>query len=231
MSWWRPWRRDEDRQSGGGYTDAIVAAIEATASQHAASVTSTAAVEAVAGLLSRAFAGAEVEGPGWARDACNPVWLAQVGRSLVREGASLSVIDMKGGGEVELIPAAFNGISRTWTPAASEADQGVVPGARVSRPMDPVDIIDPTTAPRPTSFRPVGHVSGLAVSRAGGSVVGGADGAVAGGNRAQFGRRGRRPARTTYPATHGPRRRPGRRRPLRPAQGSARRGTRQGDAA
>ena len=131
MSWWRPWRRDEDRQSGGGYTDAIVAAIEATASQHAASVTSTAAVEAVAGLLSRAFAGAEVEGPGWARDACNPVWLAQVGRSLVREGASLSVIDMEGGGEVELIPAAFWNFENL-DPDRTEADRESTWRARVS---------------------------------------------------------------------------------------------------
>ena len=60
---WKFWRGDEDRQSGGGFTDTIVAAIEASASQRAANVSSTAAVEAVAGLLSRAFAGAEVKGP------------------------------------------------------------------------------------------------------------------------------------------------------------------------
>ena len=104
---WAFWRRDEDRQAGGGYADTIVAAIEATAAQQTANTSSTAAVEAVAGLLSRAFAGCEVQGPGWARDAINPVWLSQVGRSLVREGASMSVIDMDGNGVVELVPAAF----------------------------------------------------------------------------------------------------------------------------
>ena len=130
MRW--PWqRRDEDRQSGGGYTDAIVAAIEATAAQQTADVSSTAAVEAVAGLLSRAFAGCTVEGPGWARDAINPVWLAQVGRSLIREGASLSVIDMDGAGMVELTPAAFWNFENL-DPGRTEADRESTWRARVS---------------------------------------------------------------------------------------------------
>lgn len=128
---WAFWRADEDRQSGGGFTDTIVAAIEASASQAAANVSSTAAVEAVAGLLSRAFAGAEVQGPGWVRDACNPVWLAQVGRSLVREGASLSVVDMDGGGVVELVPAAFWNFENL-DPGRTEADRESSWRARVS---------------------------------------------------------------------------------------------------
>lgn len=106
MRWpWQP--KPEARQSGGGYTDAIVAAIEAQASAKVADVSSTAAVEAAAGALSRSFMAAEVEGPSWAQDAITPVWLAQVGRSLIREGASLSVIVMGRNGEVELVPAAF----------------------------------------------------------------------------------------------------------------------------
>ena len=104
-----PWakREPERRQSGGGYTDAVVSAIEAQASATVADVSSTAAIEAAAGALSRALVSAEVEGPGWARDAVSPPWLAQVGRSLVREGASLSVVTMAGDGVVELVPAAF----------------------------------------------------------------------------------------------------------------------------
>ena len=61
MRW--PWAKPEARQSGGGYTDAIVSAIEAQASAKVADVSSTAAIEAAAGALSRAFASAEVEGP------------------------------------------------------------------------------------------------------------------------------------------------------------------------
>ena len=103
MRW--PWQRREIRSAGGGYTDAVVAAIEAQASAEVADVSSTSAIEAAAGALSRAFASAGVEGPGWVRDAASPPWLAQVGRSLVREGASLLVVGMRGG-TVTLTPAA-----------------------------------------------------------------------------------------------------------------------------
>ena len=113
--------RLEKRDAGGGYTDAVVAAIESQAAQKVADVSSTAAIEAVAGLLSRAFAGATVEAEPTARNAISPPWLAQVGRSLVREGASLSVISVDGG-LVDLVPAAF------WNFEALD-----VPGAELER--------------------------------------------------------------------------------------------------
>ena len=104
MRW--PWQRRETRQAGGGYADAVVAALEAQATAQVADVSSTAAIEAATGALSRALCSAEVDGPAWVRNAVTPPWLAQVGRSLVREGASLSVIGMRGGA-VTLTPAAF----------------------------------------------------------------------------------------------------------------------------
>ena len=104
MRW--PWARSEKR-SGGGYTDSVVRAVEAQASAQVADVSSTAAIEAASGALSRALMAAEVSAPGWARDAISPPWLAQVGRSLVREGASLSVVLMDGDGALELVPSAF----------------------------------------------------------------------------------------------------------------------------
>ena len=104
MRW--PWSKRETRSAGGGYTDAVVTALEAQATAKVADVSSTAAIESAAGALSRAFASAEVDGPDWVRDAVTPPWLAQVGRSLVREGASLSVVGMRGG-NVTLTPAAF----------------------------------------------------------------------------------------------------------------------------
>ena len=128
MRW--PWKR-ESRQSGGGYTDAIVAAIEAQASAKVADVSSTAAVEAAAGALSRAFMAAEVEGPSWVRDAVSPVWLAQVGRSLIREGASLSVIVMGQDGMVELVPAAYWNFENL-DPGAQEGERELTWQARVS---------------------------------------------------------------------------------------------------
>ena len=105
MRW--PWsRKPEERQSGGGYTDAIVAAIEAQASAQVADVSSTAAIEAAAGALSRALMACDVQGEGWVRDAVSPPWLQQVGRSIVREGSSLSTIEQRGD-RLTLIPAAF----------------------------------------------------------------------------------------------------------------------------
>ena len=112
-----PWQKPEKREAGGGYTDAITSAIEARAAAQVADVSSTSAIEAVAGLLSRTFASAKVEGPSWAKEAVNPVWLAQVGRSLIREGASLSVINVSNIGQLDLTPAAFWNFEGQATPS------------------------------------------------------------------------------------------------------------------
>ena len=55
MRW--PWKR-EKRESGGDFSDAVVRLIEAQAAGKAADASSTAAVEAASGSLSRAFAAA-----------------------------------------------------------------------------------------------------------------------------------------------------------------------------
>ena len=120
MRW--PWTRPERRDAGGGYSDAVVAAIEAQAAAKVADASSTAAVEAVAGMLSRALGDADVVAEPWAQAAVSPFWLMQVGRSLIREGASLSVIDMAGG-DLDLVPAAFWNFEALETPGAErEAD-------------------------------------------------------------------------------------------------------------
>ena len=100
-----PWQRREVRASGGDFTDAVVRLIEAQAAGAAADASSTAAVEAAAGTLSRAFAAAEVTGPDWATSAVSPMFLAQVGRDLIRSGASLHVVRVTGD-RVRLLPAA-----------------------------------------------------------------------------------------------------------------------------
>ena len=100
-----PWQRREVRASGGDFTDAVVRLIEAQAAGAAADSSSTAAVEAAAGALSRAFAGAEVSGPSWATEAVGPAFLAQVGRDLIRSGESLHVLRVRAD-RVRLIPAA-----------------------------------------------------------------------------------------------------------------------------
>ncbi len=105
MRWW-PWGKTERRDSGGDFSDAVLRLIEATAAGTAANTTSTAAVEAAAGALSRAFAGAEVIGPGWVRDAVTPSVLGQIGRDLVRNGDSMHVLRMDRMGRVRLIAAS-----------------------------------------------------------------------------------------------------------------------------
>ena len=104
MRW--PWQRRETRQSGGEFSDAVVRLLEQQAAGTAADVSSTAAVEAAAGALSRAFAGAEVEGAPWVQEAVSPTYLAQVGRDLVRSGDSMHVVRVGAMGEVRLIPAS-----------------------------------------------------------------------------------------------------------------------------
>ena len=64
-----PWNwgntpRLEKRESGGDFSDAVVRLIESQAAGTAADASSTAAVEAASGALSRAFMDAEVVGAG-----------------------------------------------------------------------------------------------------------------------------------------------------------------------
>ena len=103
-----PWtaRLDEQRaeletRADSSYTDALVAAITANAKGSTAYPTATAALEAAAGFVGRAFATAEVtpEIP-----ALSPAYLSMVGRALVRRGELVSLIRVHNG-ELELPPA------------------------------------------------------------------------------------------------------------------------------
>ena len=103
MRWW--WQtHTEERQAAGGYTSIISALIgaQAAGTQQASA---TAATEAVAGALSRAFADARVDGPADIAAALCPRTLAQIGRDLVRVGESLHVIRMSGE-RLRLAPAS-----------------------------------------------------------------------------------------------------------------------------
>ncbi len=116
MRW--PWQKIEKRESGGDFSDAVVRLIEAQAAGTAADASSTAAIEAAAGALSRAFAAATVSGPAWAQEAITPQFLAQVGRDLIRNGDSMHVIQVRD--QARLIPASswhFEGSHdpSTWT--------------------------------------------------------------------------------------------------------------------
>ena len=95
----------ETREAVGGYTGIISALIEAQAAGTTQQASATAALEAAAGALSRAFADARVDAPADIVAALSPRTLAQIGRDLVRVGVSLHVLRMTSG-RIRLLPAS-----------------------------------------------------------------------------------------------------------------------------
>ena len=110
-------KRTETREAVGGYTGIISALIEAQAAGTTQQASATAATEAVAGALSRAFADARIDGPADIAEALSPSTLAQIGRDLVRVGESLHVIRYMGG-RLRLLPAS----TWYWEGGADPAD-------------------------------------------------------------------------------------------------------------
>lgn len=120
MRW--PWQKAERREASGGYTEIISRLIEAQAAGTTQQASSTAAMEAAAGLLSRAFASATVDAPDDIAEAVSPRCLALIGRDLVRVGESLHVIRL--GDRLRLVPASTwywegGDDPRTWTATAT----------------------------------------------------------------------------------------------------------------
>ena len=100
-----PFKSEKRQAVGGGYTEAVSTLIYAQAVGSAQNASATAAVESVAGMLSRTFASAEVLATPEIVRAVSPRCLGQIGRDLVRVGESLHVIRFMGGGLI-LIPAS-----------------------------------------------------------------------------------------------------------------------------
>ena len=102
------------------YSDAFVAAlIGRSEGKSLALPSATAALEACAGLTGRAFASAELAGPDAITRALTPGCLELVGRSLIRRGEIVFLIDTTSG-ELKLIPAESHDIAggpdpSTWT--------------------------------------------------------------------------------------------------------------------
>ncbi len=94
----------ERRESS--FTDALVAQIVTSASGKSLAVTTaTAAFEAGAGLISRAFASAEVSGPEELTQALSPSTLSMMARSIIRQGEIVLAIDVTEG-ELRLRPCS-----------------------------------------------------------------------------------------------------------------------------
>lgn len=111
-----PWRRAETRAS---YTDAVVQAI---AAQAAGGVTATiggvGALEAAAGVIGRALAGATVDGPDPFKKALTPEVLGTIGRELIRRGEAVYLIQVPNGNEatVRLFPAGSWDVAGQYDP-------------------------------------------------------------------------------------------------------------------
>ena len=100
---WPFTRRIEHRQAS--YTDAVVTAILARAEGTHADPAATAAVEAAAGALSRAFASAEITPNTPETRGLTPDVLAQIGRALIVHGEIVLILTIHEG-RVRLLPAA-----------------------------------------------------------------------------------------------------------------------------
>ena len=98
-----PFSRTERRQAS--YTDGVVEALLSRASGTHADVAATAAVEAAAGALSRAFASAEITPNSPATSGLTPDVLADIGRALIVHGEIVLILAVHEG-QVRLSPAA-----------------------------------------------------------------------------------------------------------------------------
>ena len=135
---WPFTRRTEHRQAG--YSDGVVAALLSRASGTHADPAATAAVEAAAGALSRAFASADVTPLTPATRGITPDVLAQVGRSLIVRGEIVLIITVREG-QVLLPPAASWDVtgtadSTTWRYRCDLA--GPSGSTTIARPADGV---------------------------------------------------------------------------------------------
>ena len=94
-------------EARSSYTDALVAALQMSATGGGSAVPNqTGAMEIAAGLWQRAMQGADVEGgPDAIRRALAPHVLGTVGRELIRRGESVWLIEVAGG-SLRLLPAA-----------------------------------------------------------------------------------------------------------------------------
>ena len=98
------------------YTDALVAAITANASgKSTAFPTATAALEACAGMIGRAFATATVDSTPAIQASLTPAFLALVGRALIRRGELICYVDPK---DFDILPCSSHDISGSPLPTS-----------------------------------------------------------------------------------------------------------------
>ena len=115
-----PWHMGDnlERRADSSYTDALVQAITANAGgQTTAFPTATAALEACAGLVGRAFAAADITGPDRVVRILTPDCMNLIGRSLIRKGEIVLMIDVRDG-RLWLLPASDHDVNGGTEPDA-----------------------------------------------------------------------------------------------------------------
>ena len=119
MNFW-PFSNNLETRQENGYSDVLAQALVKRAQGHSlASPSATAALEACSGLTGRAFASAEVSGPDSLARALTPGVLEMIGRSLIRRGELVLLIDTTAG-RLRLIPAEAHDISGFPDPSTWE---------------------------------------------------------------------------------------------------------------
>ena len=151
----------EYRDSDASYTDLIVAGLAATASGTGArNASRTAAVEACAGAWARAMAAATVAPGGAATAGVDAVFLADVGRRLIRSGDALYMISIGPAGTI-LLPAAAWDVLGGYDPAGWRYRVTLAgPDVTVTRTVPAAGVVHVTWATAPG--RPWAGVSPLA---------------------------------------------------------------------
>ena len=105
LRFWGAPKLERRQESQDSYTDALVEIIQSRAAgRGTASASATAAVEAVSGLVGRAFAAAEVETAESLSAALAPPIMAAAGRALIRHGEFVALIQVGRAG-LKLSPA------------------------------------------------------------------------------------------------------------------------------
>ena len=108
MKW--PWGGKLEKRADS-YTDLLVAALTSRATGGVASASATGALEACAGLVGRAFAGASIDNaPDRITEALDPAVLCMIGRAMIRSGEILLLSDVRDG-QLFLTPVASHSVS------------------------------------------------------------------------------------------------------------------------
>ena len=114
------WPFGQDEKRDDNYTDALVSSIVSRVSGRSLVVnTAVGALEACAGVVGRGFAAAEIEAGAAITDALTPDCMEMIGRSLVRSGDLVMMIETQGG-RIRLLPAQTHDVTGgpdpdTWT--------------------------------------------------------------------------------------------------------------------